>query len=70
MERSKPPLARAAWALSSKTEEVAQHPGVRAAAKLTVEVSSEFVRAAAPVGASLGKGALSLVWQLITRKKN
>ena len=69
MERSKPPLARAAWAVSSKAGEVAQHPGVRAAAKLTAEVSSEFVRAAAPVAVSLGKGTFSLLWKLATQKR-
>jgi len=49
LERSKPPLARAAWAVSAKAEEVAQHPGVRAAAKFTADVTVDVARAAVPV---------------------
>lgn len=63
IEREPPPAARAAWAAVSKAGELAAHPSVRSAARLTASLSADFVRAAVPVGASLGQGALKLAWQ-------
>jgi hypothetical protein len=56
--------------VSAAAGEVVAHPGVQAAARLTAAVSADVLRAAAPVGARLGQGALQLAWRVISRPRD
>lgn len=69
VEAAPPPAARAAWQLSVAAGRVASHPGVQAAARATAALSADALRVAAPLGVSLGRGAVSLAWQLVTKRK-
>ena len=68
IEKEPPAAARAAWVVSAAAAEAVRHPSVQAAAKLTATVSADVLRAAAPVGARLGKGAVALAWQVFSQR--
>jgi len=57
-ETAKPPVAKAAWAVGKLTTAASQDPRIQAAAKGAVQVGSEAVKAAIPVGKKLGQWAL------------
>mmetsp|Transcript_30973 Transcript_30973/g.52033 ORF Transcript_30973/g.52033 Transcript_30973/m.52033 type:complete len:218 (-) Transcript_30973:168-821(-) len=57
-ETTPSPAAKAAWAVGKMTESASRNPRVQAAARGAVEVGTEAMKAAIPVGKTFGQWAL------------